>query len=719
MNSNTNYNNLNNSKPSYNFNNQNNQNQNSPNNSINNNNNNQQNLREKKIPIRIKSKSGKSPINQSGYQSDNNNNNNNNNTNNNNNNININDLRTKIKEEAHRLQNLESYKLICERRIRQLVPTHQFPVKEEDILSNLNKNNNLNFDENAYLTLLENKEDEISALKSEVEKLKNLSFNNNNINNPFNNTFSNNSNNNVNNFNIPQLENIPNEKIRENYAKLFQQFKEMQKDREQLLESLRIETLNNEEQRNYIEILKKTIDSSVIKHGLNPIIQHNKQNYYPQKNNIYQNQNNNGNLNGNKNNSFNNNLEVLIDICKLKTETEKSKKDLILSQILITELKQEIEFLHKTNEDLNFKKEKIKENLENGIFELEDSKERLRNLEAEKEEINQYNNNLLQNFEKLQEDLHSSNELLSKYEKELHENAKKINDLMTDNENNSIIQSKMLEYKKSFEKIYEDFEENLKIKNTFEAELIELKEELEIKRMEINRLKILNEEKEMKFESEKKMILNDNENINSRNKKAERNLNDIENLLKEREREVLKYQDKFNDCELMNQEFKKKLENLELDFIDYKKTSERKLEATEKTVRELMSNNTIIKANLDNMNIEKENLLNEIDNLANNNEILCGNVNDLESELNSKGKNLNKINQEYEKLFKDYTELENERKIIKTEREALLREIKQIKDHYENEVSDKIMENNRLNKDINFLKNEVYDHREKNCEAKE
>ncbi len=626
-------------------------------------------------------------------------------------------MRNKVKEQAHRLQNLESYKLICERRIRQLVPSHQFPVKKDDILSNLNKNNNLNFDENAYLTLMENKENEISSLKSEVEKLKNINSNiNNNIYNPFNDTFSNKNNNNNNfNFNIPQLENIPNEKIKENYAKLFQQFKDMQKDREQILESLRIETLNNEEQRNYIEILKKTIDSSVIKHGLNPIIQHNKQNYYPHKFN----NNQNINTNGNKNNTFNNNLDVLIDICKLKTETEKCKKDLILSQILITELKQEIEFLHKTNEDLNFKKEKIKENLENGIFELEDSKERLRNLEAEKEGINQYNNNLLNNFEKLQEDLQSSNELLGKYEKELHENAKKINDLMTENENNSIIQSKMLEYKKSFEKIYEDFEENLKIKNRFEAELIELKEELEVKRMEINRLRIMNEEKEIKFESERKMILNDNEHINNRNKKAERNLNDIENLLKEREREVLKYQDKFNECELMNQDYKKKLENLELDFIDYKKTSERKLEATEKTVRELMSNNTIIKSNLDNLNREKENLLNEIDNLANNNEILCRNVNDLELEINSKGKNLQKINEEYEKLFRDYTELENERKIIKTEKDSLIREIKQNKDYYENEVSDKIMENNRLNKELNFLKNEVYDHREKNCEANE
>ena len=116
---------------------------------------------------------------------------------------------------------------------------------------------------------------------------------------------------------------------------------------------------------------------------------------------------------------------------------------------------------------------------------------------------------------------------------------------------------------------------------------------------------------------------------------------------------------------------------------------------------------------------EELNLLNEIDNLGNNNEILCGNVNDYEIEIDSKIKNLQKINEEYEKLFKDYTELENERKIIKGERDILNREIRQLKDHYEDEISGKNIEINRFTAEINFLKNEVYDLKEKNCEGNE
>lgn len=437
-------------------------------------------------------------------------------------------MRNKIKEQAHRLQNLETYKAICERRIKQLVPNHPLPVTEGDLANSFKvygQDANKNLSEKSYLQLLENKENEIFELNKKIEILENRQKNSSNAFSNLNNNNKNNINfNSPNNANLLQtgyLDKLPVDKIKENYQKLFAQLKETQADREQVLDLLRNETLNNEEQRNYIEILKQTIESSILKQGLAPLLQQQKANYYNSNYNNNNNLNNNKstditqgnlsnlNLNNFSSNNYNNNnvsnLDVLIDISKLKGEAEKYRKELVLAQVLITELKQEIEFLNKANEDMNIKKERIKENLDSGLFELQEAQENLHRLQAEKEELSSFYDTLLQNHEKLREELSNSNALLGKYEKDLHENAKKINDLQTENENNQIIQSKMLEYKKSFEKIYEDFEINVKEKNRLEAELIELKEEMEAKQIELNKTKIALEEKEMKFENEKKV----------------------------------------------------------------------------------------------------------------------------------------------------------------------------------------------------------------------
>jgi hypothetical protein len=72
---------------------------------------------------------------------------------------------------------------------------------------------------------------------------------------------------------FPMPERLPNEKVREAYHKLLTSYKELMYEKEDLHRTLREETLANEEQRNYIEILKQTIESSLIKYGLSNYIQ--------------------------------------------------------------------------------------------------------------------------------------------------------------------------------------------------------------------------------------------------------------------------------------------------------------------------------------------------------------------------------------------------------------------------------------------------------------
>ena len=57
------------------------------------------------------------------------------------------------------------------------------------------------------------------------------------------------------------------------YTNLQNKSKEMNQEKERILDSLRKETLINEEQRNYIEILKQTIESTINKLGIGPLIQ--------------------------------------------------------------------------------------------------------------------------------------------------------------------------------------------------------------------------------------------------------------------------------------------------------------------------------------------------------------------------------------------------------------------------------------------------------------
>ncbi len=154
-------------------------------------------------------------------------------------------MRNKIKEQANRLQNLETYKVICEKKIKQLVPNHPLPVTEADLSNNYKifgqeHNLNKNISEKSYIQLLENKEHDILELNKKIENLENKLKNTCGA---FSAISYNNSHQNINNILSPAyLDKFPIDKLKDNYAKLFQQFKDTQADREEVLELLRNET---------------------------------------------------------------------------------------------------------------------------------------------------------------------------------------------------------------------------------------------------------------------------------------------------------------------------------------------------------------------------------------------------------------------------------------------------------------------------------------------
>ena len=220
----------------------------------------------------------------------------------------IEQLELKIQEQARRLNELYKYKLLCEKRIRELNPNEVIPLTEESIRSNSKKSSVKDESEN-------NKYDEL------YEKYKTLkkNFKDFKEQNSAQSERSNDSNINI-----------------EKYKLLKEKYKQLKNENEKIVDLLNQEVNATEEQKNIISILQQTIDSELFKSGaINQYIT----------------------------------PENIIDFIKLKSEADEYRKQLVLSQAMVNSLKYEIEQLNKEKKDNNeIRKNSIeKSNIENNL----------------------------------------------------------------------------------------------------------------------------------------------------------------------------------------------------------------------------------------------------------------------------------------------------------------------------------------------------------------
>ena len=68
----------------------------------------------------------------------------------------------------------------------------------------------------------------------------------------------------------------------------------------------------------------------------------------------------------------------------MKNEGEKYRKNLLIADATINQLRQELDLVKKSNQEMHLKREKIKEKLNDGINEVESVKEKVRVIENEK-----------------------------------------------------------------------------------------------------------------------------------------------------------------------------------------------------------------------------------------------------------------------------------------------------------------------------------------------
>jgi len=211
-------------------------------------------------------------------------------------------LESKIRSQAKKIADLNKYKYLCEKRIRQLNQNEILPVtidslNDENIYNNMNtlNNNDSNLNVNKKYELLNEQYQKLLNDYSEIIKK-------NNMNDSSNNTI---------------IASNPNDK----YKIIKEKYKRIKEENKKVIELLKEQTKACEMQKNIINILKQAIDNDICKNNdLKKYIS----------------------------------IDNVVDFTQLKMESEQYRKELVLSQALVNSLKSEIEQLNKEKEEGKF-----------------------------------------------------------------------------------------------------------------------------------------------------------------------------------------------------------------------------------------------------------------------------------------------------------------------------------------------------------------------------
>ena len=290
----------------------------------------------------------------------------------------INQLESKIEQQAITISELNKYKYLCEKRIKQLNPNEVLPLSIESLKNEItNKNNNSN--------LNVNNKDIHKKYELLNEKFKNLLNDYNEI---------------IKNNNIHDISSntINAGNINDKYKILKEKYKKIKDENNKIIEVLKEETKACEMQKNIIDILQQAIDNDLAKNDeLKKYIT----------------------------------IDNIIDFTQLKMEAEQYRKELVLSQALVNSLKSEIDQLNKEKEEEILNKNMDDKNNDNFNEEENDF-----NNKDNMDNINNNMNNYYENNERNNQEEHNliMSENIS-LKTTLNSQAQLIKELMEENEN--------------------------------------------------------------------------------------------------------------------------------------------------------------------------------------------------------------------------------------------------------------------------------------------
>ena len=366
------------------------------------------------------------------------------------------------------------YSELCEKRIKQLCPNQTFPITMED----LSKNNCLTSMEVKYQL----KETQIMKLENELQDLRNkcslLKEQNKQMIESREKIFK--TLKEQKDFLIfPPPDRIPCEKLYEGYSKLYEAFNKISNDKQVAIVSLQNEILINDQQRNYIEILKQTLESNLIKNGIKSQIEiYNKIQKKKNSEECVKNLDNMCEC-----------YDELFNVVGLNQKIEDLYKQNNALEIENNKLKSDINDLKNRN---NVFREQINDSLKIGIKELEQAKYKIKDLEGQKKDLINENNMLKEYNEKFRQEIENYKEM----------NYDKNNDINVEEFLNkyNLIKDEYQNLKNNFDKNQNDNKLLIK-KNQEQKEEIEiLRQENESLVNEINNLKVeLSKSKENQY----------------------------------------------------------------------------------------------------------------------------------------------------------------------------------------------------------------------------
>ena len=481
---------------------------------------------------------------------------------------------------------------------------------------------------------------------------------------------------------FPKLEQITkdvNTELSQYYSSLYNAYSSLKEEKEKVFSSLKKEIITNEEQKNYIEVLKETIESNILKHGLTSTL--NLQKTYYKETNC-------------------SNVDIMVDINRLIKEAEKFRKENILSEVKINELKQEIDYLNKSNEEYEIKLQRLKEIADNYNFELTEAKNNLYLIDKEKLDIEKFTKSIQLNNEKLSSQTNNDMDKIRQLEKENYELQKKINSVASKvedqkalNENNDKLKSDL---KNTTEEliIFKVEKNNLDSKISHQQrETKDLKEEIKRKEEVLKKIK----------EEYNKSIDVKSEEIDKLNKKIlklSKSISELELNLSEKEKEIRKNNDTLLINERTISSMNDKINYLEKEDKRQVLEYENKIAKIELSLKENQNFHTDSLRENEKLNLENEKLktnlsIKDSEVKQSREEIIY-----LNREINNRNENINELN----RIIKN---ADLQIQSFEIENDKLKKELKLIREKYEKEICYKTDEISNLIKQNSDFKLQI------------
>ena len=473
--------------------------------------------------------------------------------------------------------------------------------------------------------------------------------------------------------NSNQIINYPNEQNEDNRTI-------SEKNYNDLINTIRKLSFVNDEQRSYIEVLKQTLESNLVKNGLSSLITSKS-------------------LNESLNFSTQN-LKYIIDLSKLSSEIQKLNDDLNKQKSINEDITIELNTIKKEKQDLQNANKIIKDKLS----ELKNQGENLDFLNDVQKEQNIQNLMFIkQENQKLKNDLNEVQILCNKYEKDILDNGRIISDLKKQLDNYKNIEKEYNEIKDLNIKLDYDIERLIREKKYLEERFNKIKGNNEILKAEKSALNKQLNEKDIQIQKEKKQFYIEKGQLITKLSKSKEQNNELKDRIHDKDIELIEFQQRQIENEKVNLGLESHNNELKINYEDYKNETDFKIEVMSKKNEDLIKQLNKIDDLYRKAEKENSNLLNNINSFkkkVKENEDLIDELTTENEGLKSfiKQSNLNSEKQNQEILTINDTLIK-----LKNENNSLKKELPFWKEKYDKDIKLKEKEEERLKKSLNDI----------------